>query len=104
MRIQVYTLNSDELTWSKDGTLGFLKGTWSLEKCESDRSRRRLIVFLSENTDKIGDNEWLLSLSEVFYVPFVRFGDEIAVEKPKKKEKKDENQRLQDEKASISDE
>ena len=104
MRIQVYTLNNDELTWSKDGDLGWEDGSWSLLNMDSDRAKKRLITFLDEKSNRIGDNKWLLSLSNVLYVPFVRFGDEIVVEKPEDKEKKGENQSIQDENTSETDE
>lgn len=98
MRIQVYSLDENRITWSKDGTLGWKDGLWSLLDMKSDRARGRLIGFLSLKMDKLDDKEWLLSLSDVLYVPFVRFGDKIVVEKPKKKGKTDENQRISGEK------
>jgi hypothetical protein len=103
MRIQIYTLDTNDLTWSKDGDLGWEDGSWSLLNVDSDRSRKRLTYFLEEKSDKIGDNEWLLSLSNVLYVPFVRFGDEIVEKKPESKEKKGENQPIQDESTSETD-
>jgi hypothetical protein len=104
MRIQVYTLDDNDITWSKNGDLGWEDGSWSLLNIDSDRSIKRLTLFLDEKSNKIGDNKWLLSLSNVLYVPFVRFGDEIVVEKPENKEKKGENQSIQDENTSETDE
>ena len=104
MRIQVYTLDDNDITWSKNGDLGWEDGSWSLLNIDSDRSIKRLTLFLDENSRRIGDNKWLSSLSNVLYVPFVRFGDEIVVEKPEDKEKKGENQSIQDENTSETDE
>ena len=100
MKIQVYTLDANDITWSKDGTLGTYSGHWDVQNMDSKRSMLRLDRFLNENSDKIGDKGWLLGLSSVFYVPFIRFGDEIVVEKPKKKEKTGENKRIQGENPS----
>lgn len=100
MNIQVYTLDSNDITWSKDGTVGVYDGTFGYGPMESERSKVRLERFLAENKDIIDKNEWLLSLSSVFYVPFVRFGDEIVEEKPEKKEKTGENKRISDENTS----
>ena len=56
MRIQIYTLDTNDLTWAKDGDLGWEDGSWSLLNVDSDRSRKRLTYFLEEKSDKIGDN------------------------------------------------
>ncbi len=107
MRIQVYTLDDNDITWSKNGDLGWEDGSWSLLNIDSDRSIKRLTLFLDENTRRIWLNKWLSSLSNVLYVPFVRFGDEIVVEKPEnkeKKEKKGENQSIQDKNTPETDE
>ena len=114
MRIQLYSLSEDRITWAKDGTLGEYNGEWSVKNMESGRSIERLDRFLSLNKGKIGDNEWLLSLPNVLYVPFIRFGDEIeekkpesdeiVEKKPESKEKKGENQPIQDESTSETDE
>ena len=104
MRIQLYSLDENRITWAADGTLGTYDGQWNVENMESERSLTRLNRFLAATEDKIDDNEWLLSLSNVLYVPFVRFGDEIVVEKPENKEKKGENQSIQDENTSETDE
>ena len=104
MRIQLYSLSEDRITWAKDGTLGEYNGEWSVKNMESERSIERLNRFLSSNKGKIGDNEWLLSLPDVLYVPFIRFGDEIVEKKPESKEKKGENQPIQDESTSETDE
>ena len=104
MRIQLYSLDENRITWTAEGTLGTYNGQWNIENMKSERSLVRLNRFLAANEDKIDDNEWLLGLSNVLYVPFVRFGDEIVEEKPESKEKKGENQPIQDESTSETDE
>ena len=104
MRIQLYSLDENRITWTAEGTLSTDNGQWNIENMESERSLTRLNRFLAANEDKIDDNEWILKLSNVLYVPFVRFGDEIVVEKPESKEKKGENQSIQDKNTPETDE
>ena len=107
MRIQLYTLEDNDITWVKNGTLGWDNGDWNVQGMHSERSTLRLNRFLASNKGKIGDSKWLLRLSSVLYVPFVRFGDEIVVEKPENKEKKGkkgENQSIQDKNTPETDE
>ena len=103
MRIQLYTLEDNDITWVKDGTLSWDNEDWNVQGMHSERSISRLNRFLGSIKGKIGNSKWLLKLSNVLYVPFVRFGDEIVEKKPESKEKKGENQPIQDESTSETD-
>jgi len=107
MTIQLYSLADNRITWEKDGTLSVSDGKFDYSSMQSGRGLERLGRFLDAK-EAVEDKEaFILTLSSVLYVPFVRFGDEIAAEeteKPEKKGKSDEDKPIQGENTSETDE
>ena len=107
MQIQLYSLADNRITWVKDGALSVEDGKFDFQTMKSERSLERLGRFLTEKEGVEDKEAFILTLSNILYVPFVRFGDEIAVEEPEKPEKKgksDEDQPIQGENSSETDE
>ena len=77
MKVQVYSVSRDGITWSPDGYLVLEDDVFSVSGVESTRSLKRLNLFLREYIDDPDKKEFLNSLSSVFHVPFCRFGDII---------------------------
>ena len=90
MKVQVYALGKDELTWEPDGYLSLDGDELSLDKVKTERTLRRVTIFIEEHQDDADKEGFLRNLSSVFYVPFCRFGDIIEDSDTNEKEEDDE--------------
>lgn len=105
MKVQVYTLNADDLTWGADGFLTLEADKLVSKGVKSERSIRRLNTFIKEHQDEPDKEAFLGSLSSVLYVPFCRFGDIIEEDtKPIEKVDADETEGISDEDTAEAEE
>jgi hypothetical protein len=105
MKVQVYTLNADQITWGTDGYLTLDADELASKGVTNKLALRRLNIFIGEHQDEPDKEALLEGLSSVFYVPFCRFGDIIEEDtKPIEKVDDDETEGISDEDTAEAEE